>query len=641
MESLCIRKKPRASEEESRTWNSASRGMRIRWEFETKHSGRSESHGSNEDANQLGTLTSLHDLITGQCLRSHYQPIYSIENGAVFGFEALARLSSASPFSSLEEMFRAAQSTGSLAALDLHCMVTALHCLDTARFRPSQSYLFMNSCPETLMNPDVSFAFIHDSLEALSLSPERIILEITEESVVSNYDLFRNSLNYLRRQGFKIAIDDFGSGYAGLKMLSTIEPDFLKIDRHFIANIDKAIIKYNLVDAIATACNRIGIHMVAEGIERTEELEIIQDLGIEYLQGFLVGRPSPELDYSPAVIPNRRTFIASSTDSLPDRCFIGNIVAFVEPLDPSAPTQAAMSRFMGAKDLQSLPIVENKKVVGILNRKRFFEDQVFEMGRGEFPYSANKKIADIMERDFLHLDVNLTLQEVSKKISAKLGTSANANLVVLKHGNYHGMVEIPLLLDALTEQNIMLARDSNPLSGLPGNNTIQREITRRLAQNMHFDVLYLDVDHFKPFNDHYGFARGDMVIKELAGIIQHSLRRFESPFNFAGHIGGDDFILITRPAVSLGVAQSILDSFTLKLEQFHGKEDYRAASFRDYNRQGALETFSLLSLSIGIVSTEVINIHSYSHLASIACEVKKAAKLISGSCIVRDRRLLG
>jgi diguanylate cyclase (GGDEF)-like protein len=577
----------------------------------------------------------------GRSLRSHYQPIYSIANGAVFGFEALARLSAPATFSSLEEMFRAAQSTGSLAALDLHCMLTALHCLDTVRFCPSQSYLFINSCPETLMNPDVSFAFIHDSLEALSLSPERIILEITEESVVSNYDLFRNSLNYLRRQGFKIAVDDFGSGYAGLKMLSTIEPDFLKIDRHFIANIDKAIIKYNLVDAIATACNRIGIHIVAEGIERTEELEIIQDLGIEYLQGFLVGRPSPELDYSPAVIPNRRAFIASSTDPLPDRCFIGNIVAFVEPLSPSAPTLTAMSRFLEARDLQSIPIVDNKKVVGILNRKRFFEEQVIEMGRSGSAYRADRKIADIMEHEFLHFDVNFTLQEVSKKISAKLGTSANENLVVLKHGNYHGMVEIPLLLDALTEQNIMLARDSNPLSGLPGNNTIQREITKRLAQNMHFDVLYLDVDHFKPFNDHYGFARGDMVIKELAGIIQHSLWKFESPFNFAGHIGGDDFILITRPAVSIGVAQCILDSFTLKLEQFHGKEDYRAATFRENNRQGALETFSLLSLSIGIVSTEVTNIHSYSHLASIACEVKKAAKLISGSSIVRDRRLLG
>jgi diguanylate cyclase (GGDEF)-like protein len=203
------------------------------------------------------------------------------------------------------------------------------------------------------------------------------------------------------------------------------------------------------------------------------------------------------------------------------------------------------------------------------------------------------------------------------------------------------MVDINRLLDALMEQTILLAKDSNPLSGLPGNNTIQREIARRLAQNMHFDVLYIDIDHFKPFNDCYGFARGDLVISELANIIQQSLQRYDNPFNFAGHIGGDDFILITRPSVSLDIAQHIVNLFTQKLDAFHGAEDYKTSRFTSTNRHGDIEHFSLLSLSIGIVSTEVFNISSYSQLASIACEVKKAAKLQAGSSILRDRRLLG
>jgi diguanylate cyclase (GGDEF)-like protein len=203
------------------------------------------------------------------------------------------------------------------------------------------------------------------------------------------------------------------------------------------------------------------------------------------------------------------------------------------------------------------------------------------------------------------------------------------------------MVEIHLLLDALAEQNILLARDSNPLSGLPGNSTIQREITRRLAQNMHFDVLYIDIDHFKPFNDYYSFALGDHVIMELANIIRQTLEKFDSPFNFAGHIGGDDFIVITRPSISLNAAQCIIDEFTSKLHEFHRKDDYNASCFIGANRRGEMECFGLLSLSIGIVSTEVFNISSYSQLASISCEVKKAAKLQAGSSIARDRRLLG
>jgi diguanylate cyclase (GGDEF)-like protein len=279
--------------------------------------------------------------------------------------------------------------------------------------------------------------------------------------------------------------------------------------------------------------------------------------------------------------------------------------------------------------------------VGILNRNRFFEEQVAGVHGSRSFRDSTKYIGDIMECEFLHLDVNCTLQEASHKISDHSGRLLNDNIVILKHGCYHGMVEIHLLLDALAEQNILLARDSNPLSGLPGNSTIQREITRRLAQNMHFDVLYIDIDHFKPFNDYYSFALGDHVIMELANIIRQTLEKFDSPFNFAGHIGGDDFIVITRPSISLNAAQCIIDEFTSKLHEFHRKDDYNASCFIGANRRGEMECFGLLSLSIGIVSTEVFNISSYSQLASISCEVKKAAKLQAGSSIARDRRLLG
>jgi diguanylate cyclase (GGDEF)-like protein len=616
-----------------------SRELRIRWEFEPR-TALNNKNIPDDDLDRLSTLVSIHDLISGTGLTSHYQPIYRAEDGSVFGFEALARLSPQAPYSSIPEIFHASQATGSLAALDAHCLTTALRCLDVARFVPSQAFLFMNVCPETLMNPDVSFDVVSENLAKLSLTPDRIILEINEESVVSNYELFCNSLKYLRQLGFKIAIDDFGSGYAGLKMLSTIEPDFLKIDRHFIENIDHAIIKFNLVDAIATACNRIGIHIVAEGIERPEELEIVNDLGIEYLQGFVLGRPSPELELSPVNLPNRKP-IKTSNESTVDRYFIGDIIKYVEPMNPSNTIVCALNRFNEEKGLYALPVVENKNVVGILNRNRFFEEQfITACHRNHFNTSITR-IGDIMEREFISFDVNCTLSEASKKISAQSGKYSNDNLAILKHGYYHGMIELNLLLDALAEQNILLARDSNPLSGLPGNNSIQREITRRLAQNMHFDVLYIDIDHFKPFNDFYSFVLGDRVIIEISHIIRQTLEKYESPFNFAGHIGGDDFIVITRPAISLNVAQYIIDNFTYKLEEYHGKEDYKSSCFIGINRRGEKEEFSLLSLSIGIVSTEVFNISSYSQFASISCEVKKAAKLQKGSSIARDRRLLG
>ncbi len=158
---------------------------------------------------------------------------------------------------------------------------------------------------------------------------------------------------------------------------------------------------------------------------------------------------------------------------------------------------------------------------------------------------------------------------------------------------------------------------------------------------MHFDVCYIDIDHFKPYNDHYGFGQGDMVIKTVAEIIKSTLAASGDDLCFAGHIGGDDFITITRPQHSLSVSKSIITDFERQLPVFHGEDDFRSRIYQSKNRKGEIESFNLLALSIGIVSTEVFNVQSFAQLSSLATEVKKAAKMQSGSSIVRDKRLMG
>ena len=618
-----------------------SRRIRIRWEIEPhEQTPFHQSDALNDESGNLADLSAIDRLLKGSGLMAHYQPVFSAADGAVFGYEALARLTDAAPFSDIRQMFRAAIATGSLSALDAHCMETAIRQLDAENFDPARAYLFLNACPETLMNPEVSFHRVNALLEALNIPCERVVLEVTEESVISNYDFFRHSMNNLRAQGFKIAVDDFGCGYAGLKMLSTIEPDFLKIDRHFISNIDRAIVKFNLVQAIATACHRIGIRVVAEGIERSEELAIAIDLGLEYLQGFLLGRPSASLHNAPSIAAQLKLSPQPESPLSATRSFIGDIVTFVEPLNPTDSIRTAFRRFMNNKTLSAIPVVKGDMVVGILSRSRFLEGQI--IGSTGYGYSLNsmKKISDIMEEEFIPLEASCILQEASRKINSGPARLLNTNLVVVKDGRYQGILKVHLLLEALTEENILLAKDSNPLSGLPGNNVVQREITRRLAQNMHFDTLYIDIDNFKPFNDHYGFAQGDFVIVTLAEIIKNALAKYDNPFNFAGHIGGDDFIAITWPPIGLSVAQAMISDFASRLSGFHGAADFVNSGYTSVNRRGEVERFPLLSISIGIVSTEVFKISCYSQLASIACEVKQAAKRQPGSAIARDMRKL-
>ncbi|MBF0519769.1 MAG: diguanylate cyclase [Nitrospirae bacterium] len=148
----------------------------------------------------------------------------------------------------------------------------------------------------------------------------------------------------------------------------------------------------------------------------------------------------------------------------------------------------------------------------------------------------------------------------------------------------------------------------------------------------------MDIDNFKPFNDNYGFDRGDIAIRELGRIISDVLKLYSAQCSFVGHIGGDDFILIADPGQSEGICFEINHHFKHILPELHGGGDYQLGYYFSKNRKGNLEKFPLLSLSIGIVSTASSNIDSYQKLSQAAAEVKKVAKMTQGFSVFKERR---
>lgn len=605
---------------------------RLKWNLEETMPAR---NGASMPAGEIDGID-IAALLSPGALGVWFQPIFSAVTGGVYGYEALARVERDSGLD-IGRLFQRARETGQSAALDMVCRQNALHRAQQVGLGES-CHLFINICPEVLMDTRHHMGVTEEIMAACGLTKDRIVLEVTEETAVTDYDLFCRAVEYYRKQGFRIAIDDFGVGYGGLKMLASIEPDFVKIDRHFIANIDRAIIRRNLVDSIATVCHRIGIQVIAEGVEEQSDLSVVMDLGIELLQGYLLARPAPHLlsADAKAVLPGKKRTPAD----FGERAFIGEVSRRVEPVPPHTAMPEIRVLFMDHPEVMSLPVVDGERVIGMLHRKRFFEEQL----QGRFGFgqalSAYKCAGELIESSpFLLVEANTTLEDVAQKIPARGSEAIYDDICVASNGKYLGTVAISALLGAVTEKSLLLARGTNPLSGLPGNEAIQREIEKRIAQNMHFDVFYIDLDHFKPFNDCYGFEKGDAVLKMLACIIQEALdESTANGFGFAGHIGGDDFIVISRPQISIAVAESIIAKMTAHLQHVHG-EDFEAGFYMATNRRGESEQFPLLALSIGIVSTEVHNVASYAQLSSLASEVKKAAKSRDGSSIVRDRRV--
>ena len=178
----------------------------------------------------------------------------------------------------------------------------------------------------------------------------------------------------------------------------------------------------------------------------------------------------------------------------------------------------------------------------------------------------------------------------------------------------------------------------SPLTRLPGNLAIEAELRRRLDAHEPFSVLYLDLDHFKAFNDVYGFTHGDEAIQLLARITVDSVHRRGTPSDFVGHIGGDDFIVATQPDRGEEIAQAIVTEFDEKIRDLYSAKDLRTGYIETRDRRGTLNRFPIMTLSIAVVANDQGQLTNYAQVGEAAAELKRFAKSISGSVFVKDKR---
>jgi diguanylate cyclase (GGDEF)-like protein len=181
-------------------------------------------------------------------------------------------------------------------------------------------------------------------------------------------------------------------------------------------------------------------------------------------------------------------------------------------------------------------------------------------------------------------------------------------------------------------------RAQSPLTGLPGNVRIEEEIELRVDRGAQFAILYADLVHFKAYNDHYGFMRGDQVIQFTARLIEEVSRQVAEGECFVGHVGGDDFVIMTTPDLAERLAASIVERFDEEASELYDEED-RARGYLDVaNRRGESQQFPLLAISIGVASTARRSYGHYAEAVAIATEMKSFTKATPGSSWAIDRR---
>lgn len=298
-------------------------------------------------------------------------------------------------------------------------------------------------------------------------------------------------------------------------------------------------------------------------------------------------------------------------------------------------TKDAVEIFKKNKSLQSLVVIDDDTPIGLIMRDKIY----FQLGtRFGFNLYFEKPVTKVMDKDPLILDYYCPIDEVSKLTMKRSQEKIYDEIIITKRHKYFTTISIKDLLLKISELKVIEAKNANPLSGLPGNISINREIITRIELGTLFSVLYIDLDNFKAYNDCYGYQKGDQIIQYTANTLKSAAYKFDKSA-FIGHVGGDDFIIITVPKYDIEMSKEIIHYFNQNLSRFFRPDDWSRGFFRTVNRQKELVNTPLTTISIAIISNEYINITNHLTIGDRASDLKKTVKKMKGSNFLKDRRV--
>jgi EAL domain-containing protein (putative c-di-GMP-specific phosphodiesterase class I)/GGDEF domain-containing protein len=532
------------------------------------------------------------NVLNNDRIKTVFQPIISLRDGSLYGYEALSRGPQNSEMHTPNMLFECAALYGKSWELDSLCRAKAI---ERACELNVQDRLFINVSPNIMHDTKFKQGFTKEYLNRYAFNPENIIFEITEKEAVNNIADFMNTIQNYKKQNYKIAIDDAGAGYSGLNMISDIHPHFIKLDMNLIRDVDKDITKQLLIKSLSDFASLTNTFLIAEGIETENELLELINIGIHYGQGFFIQRP----DSSTKPIDGQVVQIIKDANQkknhLGDKklsdIYICNICRTIKTTDADIPIAEIYDTMKEDPVLPGICITEDGYVIGVVTR-----DDLFKRLSGLYGYSLhfNKPIGSIMNKEFLRVDYHESIEAVANKAMNRDIEKIYDFITVTKEQKYYGIVTVKDLLMKSIQIEVNNAKHLNPLSELPGNFIIEKQLESCINSDIKYYFLYFDIDNFKAYNDVYGFENGDRFIKCLAKILEKNI----SKDDFIGHIGGDDFIAIISGNNAEQLCAAIIADVDQSVALFYNQNDINRGYIITKNRHGKEEKFPLLTVSI-------------------------------------------
>ncbi|HRD97850.1 MAG TPA: EAL domain-containing protein [Rubrivivax sp.] len=561
-------------------------------------------------------------------LQAHYQPIVQLKQGEVVGHESLIRGPSGSPLRAPDALFQAARAEDLEVELELACVRTGLR--SWAAQAPDKR-LFLNLGARAIVEvmARMSLAGVMKALDAASIPPAALVIEITEHERITDFARLIEATGALRSQGLRFALDDFGDGRSSLRLWAELRPEIVKIDKYFVHGVEDEAVKVQTLKGLTRFAETFGTVLLAEGIETEAGLQVVRDLGIELGQGFFLGRPDPVP--ARAVLPRAATVMANSAVAvLPEMARAANAAFTVEQLAVRAPTlppgaliDEAARTFATESSLRAVALVEDGRPVGLLHRQAFVD----RYARPYFKELYGRKPCLLFANTTpLILDEHAGLDAMTAVLTSSDQRYLTEGFIITEGGRYLGLGTGEQLVRVVTEVRIEAARHANPLTFLPGNIPISEHIDRLLESGGAFVACYGDLNDFKPYNDHYGYWRGDEMIRLAARtLVAHCDPRRD----FVGHVGGDDFVVLFQSDDWLDRFERVVAAFNEQALSLFDEAALARGGIEAEDRHGVRRFFKFTTLSIGAIPVRPGAFARSEQVASAAAAAKHKAKLSS------------
>lgn len=357
-----------------------------------------------------------------------------------------------------------------------------------------------------------------------------------------------------------------------------------------------------------------------------------EKLSLNVINDQLLGMPEkhPCL-LMPDILPKTSNEVTISA-AMPKDNLVGSLTLHPAPAcSPETPAVEILNRFQSDPVLQAIPVIDDFEIVGVLTRS-----SVLQAFSTTFGHSLNHRasVAKLIHAQAIVLQIDDLLIYASEVAMSRPSELIYTPLIVCDGTDYLGTASIRELLEKITQNQVKYARQCNPLTGLPGNISIENELDERLNQNQSFVCCYFDLDNFKAFNDHYGYERGDIMICLVAEL----LNKHREHGDFIGHVGGDDFIFISSRNDWEESIRYCLKDFEQSVPELYDEQDRKAGGICALSRTGESCKFPFSSLSVGALPCHEHRFTSRLDISAAVFELKHQAKKQVGNSLIIDRR---